>query len=102
MSLGINEVSTLSSISRQNSIENKSMPKNVEKLKETCNEFEAIFAQQMLKAMRETVNKTGFVDGGNAEEIFQSMLDEEYANKMSKEGDLGLSEMLFEQLKPGL
>ncbi|MFA5479418.1 MAG: rod-binding protein [Candidatus Muiribacteriota bacterium] len=72
------------------------------KLKETCQEFESIFVNEMMKAMRKTINKTGLVDGGQAENIFQSMLDEEYAREISQNGTLGLSDMLFNQLGQNL
>ena len=67
-------------------------------LKEACREFEAIFIEQMLKSMRKTVNKSGLMDGGMAEGIFEDMLYENYAQKMSKSADLGLSDMLYRQI----
>ena len=40
----------------------------------------------------------GFISGGQAEEIYTSMLDAEMAAKISTRGGIGLSEMLLHQL----
>src|SRR6056297_3267239 len=69
-----------------------------EKLKETCSDFQAIFVKQMLDSMRKTVNKSGLLEGGQAEEIFEDMLYDEYAQSISKNGDIGLDDMLYKQL----
>ncbi|MFW5782109.1 MAG: rod-binding protein [Candidatus Muiribacteriaceae bacterium] len=73
-----------------------------EELKKTCQEFESLFVNQLMKEMRKTVDKSGFIDGGHGEEIFQSMLDEEYAKEISKSQTLGLSDMLYSQLSINL
>ena len=52
-----------------------------DQLKETCHEFESLLLEQMLKSMRKTVNKTGLIKGGMAEDIFEDMLYEKYAEK---------------------
>jgi Rod binding domain-containing protein len=48
--------------------------------------------------MRATVEKYGFISGGQAEEIFTSLLDVEISKKMSAAGGIGLSAILLEQL----
>ncbi|OGK12516.1 MAG: hypothetical protein A2W80_19115 [Candidatus Riflebacteria bacterium GWC2_50_8] len=68
--------------------------KELGKLKKACSDFESIFMHQMLKEMRKTVKKTGMVHGGQAEEIFADMLDQERSKSMS----IGLGNILFMQL----
>ncbi|HNX76043.1 MAG TPA: rod-binding protein [Candidatus Rifleibacterium sp.] len=72
--------------------------KELEKLKQACNDFESIFMNQMLKEMRKTVKKTGLVHGGQAEEIFSDMLDEERSKTMQ----IGIGDVLFSQLSKSL
>ncbi|MBL8967147.1 MAG: rod-binding protein, partial [Spirochaetaceae bacterium] len=67
-------------------------------LYEQCAEFESIFAKMMLKEMRNTVEKSGLVDGGWAENIFQDMLDDEYSKSMAKTANFGLADQLYRQL----
>lgn len=69
-----------------------------EKIHELSQDFEAIFVEMMLKSMRNSVQKSGLNDGGNAEEIFRTMLDSEYAKIMAKEGSGGIANNLEKQL----
>ena len=75
---------------------------NDAKLRETASEFEAIFIQQMLKTMRETSFESDLLPKSEGEKIFRSLLDEQYANLSAKSGNLGLGEMIFQQLKSNL
>lgn len=72
--------------------------KELEKLQKACGDFESIFMHQMLKEMRKTVDKTGMIHGGQAEEIFSDMLDQERAKTMT----IGLGDMLFMQLSKAI
>lgn len=63
-----------------------------------CREMESLFLTHLLKEMRATVEKSGFISGGQAEEIFTSLLDVEISKKMAAAGGIGLSAILQEQL----
>ena len=52
----------------------------------------------MLNSMRQTVNKTGLLDGGMAEDVFEDMLYDEYSKLMAKNANLGLTDLLYKQL----
>jgi flagellar protein FlgJ len=75
-----------------------SRAKDIAQVKKLAQDFESIFLEQMFKSMRSSVQKSGLVDGGNAEEIYTSMLDSEYAKQMSSQGNAGLSQMIERQL----
>ncbi len=68
-------------------------------LKEASDGFEEIFVHKLLQIMRSSVPKEGLMSGGRGEEIFQDMLDENYAKIITKNGSFGLSKMIFEQTK---
>ena len=76
------------------SIKNRNADKDNLQLRKACAEMES----HLLKEMRATVEKSGFIDGGQAEEIFTSLLDVEISKKMSAAGGIGLSAILLEQL----
>ena len=76
-------------------------PRQDAKLKESCLQMEGLLLKQMLNAMRKSVEKTGFIDGGHAEEIFTDMLYDTYADEMSSSQVLGLSRTIYEQLTGG-
>lgn len=68
------------------------------KLRDVCRQMESLFIHHLLKEMRATIHKSGFISGGRAEEIYTSMLDAEMAIKISAKGGIGLSQMLLQQL----
>ncbi|MEJ2164381.1 MAG: rod-binding protein [Desulfobacterales bacterium] len=63
-----------------------------------CTEMESLFINYLIQEMRATIDKSGFISGGRAEEIFTSMLDVELSRKISSSGGIGLSSILEEQL----
>jgi len=67
-------------------------------LRNACLKMESLFIHHLLKEMRATIHKSGFISGGRGEEIYTSMLDAETANKISARGGIGLAEMLLHQL----
>lgn len=67
-------------------------------LRKATQEFESMFLNIVLKSMRDSVQKSGFIDGGNAEEIYKSMLDQEYAKSLAEQGSTGLAAAMERQL----
>jgi flagellar protein FlgJ len=67
-------------------------------MRDVCRQMESLFIHHLLKEMRATVHKSGFISGGRAEEIYTSMMDAEMAINISKRGGIGLSEMLLQQI----
>lgn len=68
------------------------------KLLKACQEFEAIFINQMLTAMRNTVPKSGLLKQGLAHNIYEDMLYQQYADKIAKSANFGLAKELYNQL----
>lgn len=66
--------------------------------KKVAKEFEALFVGMMLKSMRETIGKDELTNGGHGEEVYRSMLDQEYARSLTEHGGVGLTAMLERQL----
>jgi flagellar protein FlgJ len=67
-------------------------------LRKQCSEFESFLYNCMLKTMRSTVPEDDLFSGGNAEKIYQSMLDQEYSQMMSEKINSGLADALYKQL----
>lgn len=63
--------------------------------KKVSQDFEALFVGMMMKSMRSTVAKDTLTGGGHGEEVYRSLLDQEYANASVKRGGgLGLAKVL--------
>ena len=70
------------------------------KLREACQELEAVFANQLLRQMRATVPKSGLMEESAGSSIYLDMLDEEYSKVIAKSrSNMGIAEMLYKQLK---
>ncbi len=74
------------------------MNKQQKKLWDTCIEAESLFVNKMLKEMRKTVDKGEWLHGGYAEEIFEDMLYDEYSLQVSKNSNLGMAKLLYNEL----
>jgi flagellar protein FlgJ len=72
--------------------------KDEKKLMDACRSLEAVFVNMMFKQMYSTIQKSGLVDGGFAEEVYNDMLIEKYAEEATKGSGLGLAQMMFKQL----
>jgi len=71
-----------------------------QKLREACQEMEAIFVQQLLRGMWATVPKSGLIEESLAHSIYKDMLIEEYSKIIAKSPqNFGLGDMLYKQLK---
>ena len=69
--------------------------KQRQQAKKVSQDFEALFVGMMMKSMRSTVGKDTLTGGGHGEEVYRSLLDQEYANASVKRGGgLGLAKVL--------
>ncbi len=57
---------------------------------------------QMMKAMRSTVGKPAYIHGGQAEEIFQSQLDQTFVEQLAKDNGGAFVGELYEQFRLNL
>lgn len=74
-----------------------------DKLRETFSKSVGeVFYTQMLKSLRQTVGKAAYLHGGNAEDMFESQLDQVLAEKMAARDGDRLTGELFERFANGL
>ena len=66
-------------------------------IRKTAEQFEAHFLQQMMKSMRDTVEKSDLVENNNME-MYQDLMDKEVAMKMVQRGGIGVANMLEKQM----
>ncbi|MFC1591865.1 rod-binding protein, partial [Thermodesulfobacteriota bacterium] len=70
-----------------------------EKLRAKCQEFESVLFNCLLQSMRKTIDKSEIFSGGKAEELYTSMLDQEYSRLMSENARTSLGDALYLQLQ---
>lgn len=69
-----------------------------EKIRKAAQEFEAMFISQMLEHMFAGVETDPMFGGGEAEDIYRSMLVDEYGKLMAKSGGIGVADHVMRQL----
>ena len=70
-------------------------------LKSAAQQFEAVFLQIVLKAMRDASPKEGIFDSEQSR-LYQSLLDQQLAQTLSAKGSTGLAALIEQQLARGL
>ena len=69
-------------------------------LKDACAGFEAIFLNEMLQSMRNTLPGDALFVDSNASNIYQSMQDQNLTENLSKsQNSFGIKDFLYQQLK---
>lgn len=72
----------------------KSGPKNLEQIKATAKEFEAVFISEMFSHMFAGLPVDPKFGGGRGEEMFRSLLVNEYGKKMAQGPGIGIADQL--------
>ena len=67
-------------------------------LRQTAQQFEALFLQMTMKSMRESVVKSDLIESSTSDQ-FESMFDKEVSVQLSKRNSMGLADMLVKSLE---
>ena len=65
---------------------------------EAAQQFEAFFLRTVLEDVIPEPSENSFGGGSHAEKVWSSMLNEHYAGILSKNGGLGIANLIYEQL----
>jgi Rod binding domain-containing protein len=69
--------------------------------KKVSQQFEGVLISQMLNSMFEGVSTGGMFGGGPGEEMFRSLMVDEYGKQIAAQGGLGLSDHITRELLKG-
>ena len=72
--------------------------KNAAAAKKAAQDFEAVFLNEFLGSMFEGVKTDGQFGGGPGEEMFRSLLLDQYSRSLSAQGGFGLAASVQKQL----
>ncbi len=79
------------------SLRGQAQQKTDKATRETATQFEAMFIHEMLKSMRQTIDKSD-LNGSDAEDTFTEMYDRELSQQLAKRNTLGVADMLVKHL----
>ena len=68
------------------------------KAKQVSQQFEGVLISQMLNDMFAGVKTDGMFGGGAGEEMFRSLMIDEYGKQIAKQGGLGLADHVTREL----
>lgn len=68
--------------------------KQRQQAKKVAQDFEGLFIGMMVKSMHDTVGKDKLTGGGHGEDVYRSLLDQEYVAQAVKRGGFGLAKMI--------
>jgi Rod binding domain-containing protein len=71
-------------------------PRITPEMRKAAEGLESVFTSEMVKAMRGTVEESEFSLHNSASDIYQGMLDQEYADVSAKGNSLGLSQQIID------
>ena len=70
---------------------------DMKKLKATAEDFEATFLSQMMSHMFAGIETDPLTGGGEAEDIYRSMMTDEYGKLISRSGGIGIADHVMRQ-----
>ena len=71
---------------------------DVDAIRKTAKEFESVFASEMLSHMFSGIETNGLMGGGHGEEMFRSMLVDQYGKALAASGTLGIADRVAAQM----
>lgn len=71
-----------------------SVPHNMDQIDHAAQEMESVFLSQMLGHMFEGIEVDGVFGGGQAEQVYRDMLNQEYGKIISEAGGIGLADSI--------
>lgn len=67
-------------------------------IRKAADEFENVFVSQMLGHMFDGIEVDETFGGGHGEEMFRSMLTEQYAKQVNHRGGFGIADQVYREL----
>lgn len=69
-----------------------------EQIRKSAKEFEEMFIGQMLQPMFQNLETDGMFGGGDGEQMFRSMLVDEYGKIMARSGGVGIADAVMRSM----
>lgn len=86
----------------EKALENAKAKQDNAALMKTCQEFESLFVNMMMKSMRQATqtddDENALIEKSFGRGIFEDMRDEEISKKISQGGGIGIAKMMYKQL----
>ncbi|MAH84590.1 MAG: hypothetical protein CBB68_09695 [Rhodospirillaceae bacterium TMED8] len=71
---------------------------NLRQMRETAEDFEAVFLSQMLQPMFQNIRPESPFGGGHGEDVWRSMQVQEYGKAITKAGGIGIADAVMREM----
>jgi len=71
---------------------------NPDKARKAAEDFEAVFLAQILNTMNEGIQTDGPFGGGQREDMWRGMLNEQYAASIARQGGIGIADQVYSEI----
>ncbi len=85
-------------VSQSKGVPNLGKSGDMQATKKAAQSFEAVFLSQMFGQMFEGIGKDKMFGGGPGEEMFRSLLIDEYGKSVAKRGGVGIADAVMRSL----
>jgi Rod binding domain-containing protein len=92
------DIANAMSMARNTQVTAPHAGKTMDATKKAAKEFESVFISQFLGGMFEGVKTDGMFGGGEGEEMFRSLMLEQYGKKIADQGGFGLADSITKSL----
>ena len=79
-------------------MKNAARSKEMQKVEQAAQEFEAVFIAEMMKPMFEGLSTEAPFGGGKGEEVFRGMLLQEYGKIIAQTGSVGIADQVRDEM----
>jgi len=69
------------------------------KMEEAAEQFEAVFLQQMINSMWNSVPNEGLLSGGNEEAFYRDMFNQALSEEIASSQSMGLKDMILKEMQ---
>ena len=90
--------STAMTLARAQPVHAPTSTANVAAAKKAAQQFESVFISECLGQMFEGISTDGPFGGGEGEEMFRSLMIDEYSKQLERQGGFGLASSVTSQL----
>lgn len=92
------DVGTAMGASKANALPHIGKHQSVEKIRKTAEEFEAVYLSQMLRPMFDGIEVEAPFGGGQAEDMYRSLMVDEYGKSIAKSGGIGIADQVMREM----
>lgn len=92
------DAQTALGMAQQNALPSVPKTQDMAKMREAAQEFEGVFLAQMLKPLFDSISSAPPFGGGQAEDMYRSLMTDEYGKSIAKSGGIGIADQVMREM----